>query len=435
MFIQGRGSHEAAWRHPLSSAAGLTDIRYYQDLAKRAEAGLFDSIFFADQLATNTAQTKSAKALQVWLEPLTLLSAIAVATDRIGLIATGSSTYTEPFNLARQFASIDHISNGRVGWNIVTSWMAAAARNFGDTGQLSHAERYVLAEEHVQVVKALWDSWADDAIIDDRDNAVYANTDRIRPIDFEGTHFNVAGPLNLPRGPQGRPVLVQAGSSEDGRGFAAQHAEAIFTAHIEKATAQTFYVDMKKRVAAKGRQPEQVLILPGLCPTIASTEAEAKRLLQELSEYADVDIAVQYLGTWFGGHDFSHLSLDRKLCPEDFPDPENMETSKSRTSMVLNLIQREEMTLRELLARFAHIGGHYLFAGTPEQIADLIEDWFTDGAADGFNLMPPVLPAMLDIFVDEVVPILQARGLFRRAYEGTTLRDHYGLDRPASPFA
>ena len=434
LFIQGRGSHEAAWRHPLSSTAELTDISYYQDLARRAEEGLFDSIFFADQLTTNTAQTKSAKALQVWLEPITMLAAIAVATTRIGLIATGSSTYTEPFNLARQFASIDHISQGRAGWNIVTSWMAAAARNFGDTGQLSHSERYALAEEHVQIVKGLWDSWADDTIIDDRQNAVFANTDRIRPIDFKGEYFNVAGPLNLPRGPQGHPVLVQAGSSEDGRGFAARHAEAVFTAHIEKTTAQAFYSDMKSRVAAKGRRPDQVLILPGLCPTIASTEAEAKRLLLELSNYADVEIAVKYLGTWFGGHDFSHLPLDRPLTVADFPDLSNIETSKSRTEMVINLIKREEITLRELLARFAHIGGHYLFAGTAEQVADLIEDWFLDGAADGFNLMPPLLPTMLDIFIDEVVPLLQRRGLFRTEYQGTTLREHYGLERPASVF-
>ena len=434
LFIQGRGSHEAAWRHPLSSTAELTDISYYQNLARRAEAGLFDSIFFADQLTTNTAQTKSAKALQVWLEPITMLAAIAVATTRIGLIATGSSTYTEPFNLARQFASIDHISQGRAGWNIVTSWMAAAARNFGDTGQLSHSERYALAEEHVQIVKGLWDSWADDTIIDDRQNAVFANTDRIRPIDFKGEYFNVAGPLNLPRGPQGHPVLVQAGSSEDGRGFAARHAEAVFTAHIEKTTAQAFYSDMKSRVAAKGRRPDQVLILPGLCPTIASTEAEAKRLLLELSNYADVEIAVKYLGTWFGGHDFSHLPLDRPLTVADFPDLSNIETSKSRTEMVINLIKREEITLRELLARFAHIGGHYLFAGTAEQVADLIEDWFLDGAADGFNLMPPLLPTMLDIFIDEVVPLLQRRGLFRTEYQGTTLREHYGLERPASVF-
>ena len=363
-----------------------------------------------------------------------MLAAIAVATTRIGLIATGSSTYTEPFNLARQFASIDHISQGRAGWNIVTSWMAAAARNFGDTGQLSHSERYALAEEHVQIVKGLWDSWADDTIIDDRQNAVFANTDRIRPIDFKGEYFNVAGPLNLPRGPQGHPVLVQAGSSEDGRGFAARHAEAVFTAHIEKTTAQAFYSDMKKRVAAEGRRPDQVLILPGLCPTIASTEAEAKRLLLELSNYADVEIAVKYLGTWFGGHDFSHLPLDRPLTVADFPDLSNIETSKSRTEMVINLIKREEITLRELLARFAHIGGHYLFAGTAEQVADLIEDWFLDGAADGFNLMPPLLPTMLDIFIDEVVPLLQRSGLFRTEYQGTTLREHYGLERPASVF-
>ena len=204
-----------------------------------------------------------------------MLAAIAVATTRIGLIATGSSTYTEPFNLARQFASIDHISQGRAGWNIVTSWMAAAARNFE-----IRVNYHILNDMHslrnTQIVKGLWDSWADDTIIDDRQNAVFANTDRIRPIDFKGEYFNVAGPLNLPRGPQGHPVLVQAGSSEDGRGFTARHAEAVFTAHIEKTTAQAFYSDMKKRVAAEGRRPDQVLILPGLCPTIASTEADAK---------------------------------------------------------------------------------------------------------------------------------------------------------------
>src|SRR5882672_552948 len=224
LFIHSRGHHEASWRHPSSSPLALTDIRYYQDLAQRAEAGLFDSIFLADQLALGG---DVAQAARTWLEPITVLAAVAVATRRIGLIATCSSTYTEPFNLARQFASIDHISNGRVGWNIVTSSLASAARNFGGDSQLSHADRYARGEEFMSVVNALWDSWAEDAVIDDRESGQYARADRIRPINHRGDFYHVAGPLNIPRCPQGRPVLVQAGSSDTGRRFAARHADAV----------------------------------------------------------------------------------------------------------------------------------------------------------------------------------------------------------------
>jgi len=226
LFIHSRGHHEASWRHPASSPLALTDIRYYQDLAQRAEAGLFDSIFLADQLALGDDVDQAAR---TWLEPVTVLAAVAVATSRIGMIATASTTYTEPFNLARQFGSLDHISNGRVGWNIVTSWLATAARNFGGTGQVSHADRYARGEEFMTVVKALWDSWADDAVIDDRSSGRYAKADRIRSINHTGQYYQVAGPLNLPRCPQGRPVFVQAGSSDTGRRFAARHAEAVFT--------------------------------------------------------------------------------------------------------------------------------------------------------------------------------------------------------------
>lgn len=281
LFIHSRGHHEASWRHPASSPLPLTDIRYYQDLACRAEAALFDSIFLADQLALGE---DAAQAARTWLEPVSVLAAVAVATSRIGMIATASTTYTEPFNLARQFASLDHISNGRVAWNIVTSWLATAAGNFSGAGQVSHADRYARAEEFMAVVKALWDSWADDAVIDDRTGGRYARPDRIRPINHKGEYYQVAGPLNLPRCPQGRPVLVQAGSSDTGRRFAARHAEAVFTAHMEKATAQAFYSDLKARVAAEGRTSDQVLILPGLSPMIASTETEARRLARELNE-------------------------------------------------------------------------------------------------------------------------------------------------------
>jgi FMN-dependent oxidoreductase (nitrilotriacetate monooxygenase family) len=425
LFIHSRGHHEASWRHPAASPLALTDIRYYQDLAQRAEAGLFDSVFLADQLALGDDASQAAR---TWLEPM------AVVTNRIGLIATASTTYTEPFNLARQFGSLDHISNGRVGWNIVTSWLATAARNFGGASQQSHEDRYARGEEFVAVVKALWDSWAEDAVIDDREGGCYAKADRIRPINHKGEYYQVAGPLNLPRTPQGRPVFVQAGSSDTGRRFAARHAEAVFTAHMEKATAQAFYTDLKALVAAEARMPEQVLILPGLSPMIASTEAEAQRLTREVNELSDPEVGRKRLSGRFGGHDFSHLPLDRPLTPDDFPPPASVEAARSRTEVILSVVRREKPTLRQLLASLAGARGHFTFAGTPEQVADLIEDWFTDGAADGFNIMPPLLPAMLDVFSAEVIPLLQQRGLFRTAYEGQTLREHYGLAWPKSVF-
>ena len=431
LFIHSRGHHEASSRHPASSPLALTDIRYYQDLVQRAEAALFDSIFLADQLALGEDVGQAAR---TWLEPVTVLAALAVSTRRIGLIATASTTYTEPFNLARQFASLDHISNGRVAWNIVTSWLAAAARNFGGAGQVSHADRYARGEEFMTVVKALWDSWAADAVVDDRASGHYAKPERIRPINHRGDFYQVAGPLNLPRCPQGRPVLVQAGSSDTGRRFAARHADAVFTAHMAKATAQEFYADLKALAAAEGRMPDQVLILPGLSPMIGSTEAEAQRLAREINELADPEVGRKRLSGRFGGHDFSHLPLDRPLAPEDFPDPDSVEAARSRTEVILNLVRRDRPTLRQLLGYLAGARGHFTTAGTPEQIADLIEEWFTDGAADGFNIMPPVLPAMLDSFSTEVIPLLQRRGLFRKAYVGQMLREHYGLAWPKSAF-
>jgi FMN-dependent oxidoreductase (nitrilotriacetate monooxygenase family) len=431
LFIHSRGHHEAAWRHPQSSPLPLTNIRYYQDLTQRAEDALFDSIFFADQLALGG---DVAKAPRTWLEPITVLAALAGATSRVGLIATASTTYTEPFNLARQFASIDHISNGRAAWNIVTSWLATAAENYGGAGQLSHADRYARGEEFMAVVKALWDSWAVDAVVDGRDAGIYARADRIRAINHRGDFYRVAGPLNLPRCPQGRPVLVQAGSSDTGRRFAARHADAVFTAHMAKTTAQEFYADLKQLAAAEGRLPQHVLILPGLSPMIAATEAAAARLAREVNDLTDPEVGRKRLSGRFGGHDFSHLPLDRPLAPEDFPDPSSVEAARSRTEVIINLVRRDKLTLRQLLGYLAGARGHYVTAGTPEQIADFIVDWFEDGAADGFNIMPPLLPAQLDVFSTEVIPILQRRGLFRTEYEGTTLREHYGLPLPASVF-
>jgi FMN-dependent oxidoreductase (nitrilotriacetate monooxygenase family) len=353
-----------------------------------------------------------------------------MATKKIGLIATASTTYMEPFNLARQFASLDHVSEGRVGWNIVTTWSVPAAQNFGDLNQISHSDRYTRAEEYLTVTKALWDSWSDDSIVDDRAAGLYARTESIRPVDHSGEYYSVAGPLNVPRCPQGRPVLVQAGSSDTGRDFAARHAEAVFTAHLEMTTAIDFYKDLKSRAKALDRDPGSMIILPGFSPIIGSTEAEAKQAAQELNELADVEVGRKRLIGRFGGYDFSHLPLDRPLTPDDFPDPVTVEAARSRAEVIVDMVAREKPTLRQLLAKLAGARGHFTFAGTPEQVAHELEAWFKAGAADGFNLMPPVIPWMLDVFVEEVVPLLQRRGLFRDGYNGTMLRDHYGLNRP-----
>ena len=431
LFIHSRGHHEASWRHPKSSPKALTDISYFIEAAKTAERGLFDSIFLADTLVVND---DVAQAARTWLEPVSTLGALAMATEKIGLIATASTTYMEPFNLARQFASLDHVSAGRIGWNIVTTWSVPAARNFGDNNQVSHADRYIRAEEYVNVTKALWDSWSDDAVIDNRASGLYARAEGIRPIDHMGDYYQVAGPLNVPRCPQGRPVLVQAGSSEVGREFAARHAEAVFTAHLEMVTAVDFYKDLKSRAKAQGRDPDGVVILPGFSPIIAGTEAEAKKIAQELDELADVEVGRKRLTGRFGGCDFSHLPLDRPLTTDDFPDPATVQAARSRTEVIVGMVAREKPTLRQLLARLAGARGHFIFAGTPEQVADELEAWFKSGAADGFNLMPPIIPWMLEVFVEEVVPLLQQRGLFREEYKGTMLRDHYGLERPGALF-
>ncbi len=431
LFVHGRGHHEAAWRHPAATPQSLTDISYYQDLARRAEAALFDAIFFADALAIGHEVEHNARG---GLEPLTTLAALAGVTERLGLIATASTTYTEPYNLARQFASLDHISNGRIGWNIVTSWVTGAGPNFGYDHQIEHAERYERATEFVEVVSKLWDSWADDAVRDDRRAGRYAEPARIRRIDHVGRWHKVRGPLNIARPPQGRPVFVQAGSSTTGRRFAATHAEAIFTAHLDKAAAAAFYADIKDQAAALGRLPDEIVILPGISPVLGSTEAEAERLNRELNELTVPAVGLEHLSNRFGGHDFSHLDLDAVLSVDDFPDPETVQAARSRTEVIIALVRRERPTLRALLHSLAGARGHLTAVGTPEQIAAIIADWFESGAADGFNVMPPILPYLFDVFAQEVVPILQKRGLFRTGYDGRTLRDHYGLERPANRF-
>ena len=429
LFIYARGHHEAAWRHPRAPRRDLLDIDHVVECAQKAEAANMDSIFLADTLGLAPDSDRTAR---MYLDPLTTLAATAMATSRIGLIGTASTTHSEPFNIARMFASLDHISRGRAGWNIVTSFSIAGANNFDSKGRRPHADRYERAEEFVEVAKKLWDSWSDDAILDDREAGYYYRRERVRPIDHHGPYYDVAGPLNIPRAPQGWPVLVQAGSSDTGMTFAARYAEAVFTAHMTKATAQEFYRDLKARTVAGGRPADQCLILPGISMIIAGTEAEAKRMERELNEMADVESSLSRLSQRFDGHDFSHIPLDRALTAGDFPDPAENQSSRGRTELIVGAVEREKLTMRQLLGKLAGARGHFVMAGTPEQVADTIEEWVDDGAADGFNVMPLLLPHMLDAFADEVVPILKRRGRFRTEYAGATLRDHYGLERPSA---
>ncbi|MBF6221320.1 LLM class flavin-dependent oxidoreductase [Nocardia gipuzkoensis] len=431
-FIYPSGHHEAAWRHPWSSPERIYDVAYYQEIGRTAEAAKLDAVFFADGPALRTEVKHNAAA---GLEPITLLTAIATATTHLGLIATASTTYYEPYNLARLFSTLDHISGGRAGWNIVTTGTDLAAANFGLDKHPDHAERYARAREFVDAVIALWNSWEDDAIVLDRASGVYADAEKIHRIDFEGEYLRVRGPFNAPRTPQGHPVLVQAGSSNDGRAFAGKYAEAIFTAHQRLSDAQAFYADIKGRARGFGRDPEHVKILPGISPFIADTEAAAKKLEREFNELTVPEYGLTQLES-IVGISLRHLPLDEPIPVELFDAAGDVtDNGQSRLQVVAGIVQRERPTVRGLLHRLAGARGHRVFAGTPEQVADTIEEWFRGGAADGFNVMPPYYPGGLEIFAETVVPILQERGLFRTEYTGTTLRDHFGLPRPDSRFA
>lgn len=430
LFIYPGGHHEAAWRHPDSAPDRVLDIGYYQDLARAAEAAKLDAVFFADgpALADNIRYASRFR-----LEPFTWMSAIAAVTERIGLIGTASTTYSEPYNLARLFASLDHLSKGRAGWNIVTTGAPNAAQNFGLEEHPVHAERYARAEEFVEVVTKLWDSWEDEAFVADPASGVFADTDRIHAIDHVGPHFSVAGPLNTARSPQGRPVYVQAGSSEDGRAFAAHWAEAIFTAHQTLGSARAFYADVKSRAARLGRNPRQLKILPGISPVIGSTTREAEELHDRLNHLTQPAYSLDVLRRLTGA-DLSSYDLDDPF-PREVVDSSGERGASSRSQLVLDIVDREQPTIRQLMHRLAGARGHRVVVGTPEHVADEIQTWHEGGAADGFNVMPPWLTGGFEVFVEEVVPILRRRGLFRTEYTGSTLREHLGLDRPASQYA
>lgn len=428
-FLMSVGHHEAAWRLPESDARGDTDIEHFQRLARTAERGKLDSLFLADipvlwnHIARRPAET---------LEPTLVLTALAAVTSRIGLIGTASTSYNEPYNLARRFASLDHISRGRAGWNIVTTAGVEAARNFNLDELPAHAERYARATEFVDVSLKLWDSWEDDAVLGDKERGVWGDEAKVHAPKHVGKYYKVAGPLNVPRSPQGYPLLVQAGSSEDGKVLAARYAEAVFTAQQTLEDAQRFYVDLKARTRGLGRDPETIKILPGIVPVLGATEAEARALEAELGSLIKPEYAKLHLAQTLRVAPEA-LDLDSEL-PSDIPNEDAIEGSKSRFTLIVNLARRERLTVRELIGRLGGGRGHRTFAGTPEQVANAIQHWWENGAADGFNIMPPVLPRSLEDFVDHVVPILQKRGIFRAEYEGHTLREHYGLARPENAY-
>ncbi len=423
LFIMGCGHHRAAWRHPASQVERLGDPRYYEELAQLAEKGKLDAIFFADGQSTDNVSDGP----RWFLEPLTLMSALARATERIGLISTVSSTFYTPFVAARMLCSLDHVSQGRMGWNVVTSMFDAEARNHGYKTMPDHTWRYARAEEFVDTALKLFDSWTDDALSLDRQGA-YAQVEKVRPIGHEGEHFLVDGPLTLPRSPQGQPVLFQAGASEHGRDLAARKAEAIYAVAYDLPSAQAYYRDMKRRVQATGRGVP-LPIMPGLVTYVGSTMEEARRKQRELDELLPAQTSLRQLGS-FIGQDCTGWELDAPV--PSLPPLESFKGPKGRYATVLRIIQTEQPSVRELLGRLAAGGGHCTMVGTPESIADQIEHWWRNEGADGFNLMPPSLPDGVSDFVEQVIPVLQKRGLFRQEYTHSTLRGHLGLERPAS---
>jgi FMN-dependent oxidoreductase (nitrilotriacetate monooxygenase family) len=430
-FLMQTGCHLGGWRHPEAWPAALTDPAYFRRLAQTAERGRFDAVFFADAQGYRRIVGEDAfsRSEAPKLDPITLLAAMAMVTDKVGLIATASTSYNEPYSLARRLASADHLSGGRVGWNIVTSHTQNEAHNFGRAEHYGHEERYERADEFVDVVLGLWDTWEDGAVVADKVSGRYVDTAKLHALDHHGAAFDVAGPLTTPRTPQGRPVLVQAGASDTGRRFAAKYAEAIFASTSSRESAANFYGEMKALAAEAGRSPDQLKILPAITPIIGPTREAARALQRQLDDAIDPVLAVSFLQVMLGNCDLSGYPLDGPLPP--IPPTEGSQSGRQR---VIELAERENLTLAETAKQIAAARTSFTFVGTGEDVADELQAWVEGGAADGFVVSPPYLPGGLDAFVDEVVPVLQARGLFRREYEGATLRSHLGLKEPPNRF-
>jgi alkanesulfonate monooxygenase len=429
LFFDGSGHHVAAWRDPGVDPHARLSFEQYARIARTAERGKFDLLFTADTNATFGADD-----VDVWqrtaacsrLEPLTLLGALSVVTERIGLVATMTTTYYEPFTVARFFASLDRISNGRAGWNLVTSLAAAEALNFSRETHAAHSVRYARAREFAQVVLGLWDSWEEGAIVADKASGMYLDPAKMHFLNHHGEHFAVRGPLMIQPSPQGRPVIVQAGQSDDGRELAAETAEVVFTVQQDLDAARAFYADIKRRAATYGRPPEAVKVLPGVMTVIAGSRAEAEDKYEKLQSLIQPELGVKNLSAYFG-KDLSAYPLDGPV-----PEPIWANAEHGRLKVMVDLARRENLTIRQLYKRVIGQRAHRTVCGTPAEIADTLAHWFETGAADGFNLLPLTFPQGLDDIVDLLVPELQRRGLFRTEYEGATLRENLGLPHPVN---
>ena len=430
LFLRPHGHHIAAWRHPDTPADCDASIAPLVRVAQIAERGLFDMIFSADEVAVPHADARTLVRVSDAnrIDPFTMLTALAMVTKHIGLVCTATTTYDEPYFVARRFASLDLVSGGRSGWNMVTSGVQLEAANFGRAYHPAKTDRYHRAREFIDVVRGLWDSWDDDAFLRDKATGQFFDAEKLHTLDHRGAQFSVRGPLNVERSPQGQPVLVQAGQSDDGREIAAETSDVVFTAQHDLASARTFYADIKARVAKHGRNPDEVKVMPGLLVMVGRTSQEAQDKLERLKSLIHPEMGLTLLSKYIG-FDLSGVAIDGPLPPI----PENNVVS-TRSALLQGIARRENLTVRQLYERVAGSRGHFDVVGTPSQVADQMEEWFTTGAADGFNFMPMYLPTGVSDFVELVVPELQRRGLYRAAYEGTTLRDNLGLPRPRSRY-
>jgi FMN-dependent oxidoreductase (nitrilotriacetate monooxygenase family) len=428
--VIGVGSHPAAWRVRGPGAPLWSDVEHYREVARIAERGTFDVVLLAD--VPEVGNDPKARPPLSGLEPTVLVAAMAEATERVGFIATVSTTFNEPYNLARRFASLDHMSGGRMSMNAVTTYSTAFGAHFGMTDLPSHEVRYARAAEFLDVMIKLWDAWEDDAVIADADTGIFADPEKVHRIDHEGEWFSVRGPLTLPRSPQGRPVLTQAGASEQGRDLAARYAEVVYAASVTLEDAQEYSRDLKERARAYGRPEGLPKILLGVAPVVGETTEAARARKAEMDRYVDRSGDLAELAKRLGTTP-SELDLDEELPQQVIDGVGRVETgSQGMAQSLVNLAVRERLTVRELLER----NDKFLpIVGGPTQIADVLETWFRAGAADGFVLNADVLPSSLTDFVDLVVPELRRRGLFRESYAGSTLRDHLGLARPQSQYA
>ncbi|MFZ1087771.1 MAG: LLM class flavin-dependent oxidoreductase [Xanthobacteraceae bacterium] len=421
VFVLGTGNHSAGWRYEDASTSNCS-WPVMQDIARIAERGKFDLFFISDGLALDTGDHPSFVSR---FEPTTLIGALSAVTRHVGLGATVSTSFGEPFHVARAFASLDHLSGGRAAWNVVTSSNAVAALNFGKEQHHEHDLRYEIATEFVDVVRGLWDCWDDDAMVADPATGMFVDPGKVHALNHKGRFFSVKGPLNIQRCPQGHPIIIQAGGSPPGQELSARSADLVFSVvNGDPAAAKSAYDGLKQRVIKHGRAPEDLAILPGVMPIIGESESEAKEQLAHLQSWLTPTNALTLVSQRIG-HDISGYPLDG-------PVPEFPQTNRGQafSKALLDMARREKMTLRDLYNITAAARGHWVVCGTARKIADIFEEWFASGMADGFVIMPAYFPGAFDAFVDRVVPELQRRGLFRREYSGTTLRDHLGLARP-----